>query len=153
MRLLHYNSLGTLTLTDFTGKSVPPYAILSHRWGTNEVLYERVAGGSYHDQLNDDGHRKIRFCGEQAAKDELEYFWIDSCCINKHDRRERSRAINSMFKWYADAEKCYVYLVDVSSDQAPAKQDELLSPSSEDKTNPASQTAWWVPAFRASKWH
>lgn len=128
MRLLHYTSLETLTLTDFTGKSVPPYAILSHRWGADEVLYAHVAGGSYHDQLNGDGYRKIKFCGEQAAKDGLEYFWIDSCCINKHDQRERSRAINSMFKWYADAEKCYVYLVDVSSGQAPAKQDELRSP-------------------------
>jgi hypothetical protein len=27
------------------------------------------------------GYQKIQFCGRQAAKDDLEYFWIDSCCI------------------------------------------------------------------------
>lgn len=29
MRLLHYNALGRLVLTDFHGKTIPPYAILS----------------------------------------------------------------------------------------------------------------------------
>ncbi|KAH7310161.1 hypothetical protein BKA65DRAFT_575546 [Rhexocercosporidium sp. MPI-PUGE-AT-0058] len=29
------------------------------------------------------GYGKIQFCGEQARCDELEYFWVDTCCIDK----------------------------------------------------------------------
>ncbi|KAN0070997.1 hypothetical protein V8E54_011162 [Elaphomyces granulatus] len=29
------------------------------------------------------GHDKIRFCGDQAKRDKLQYFWIDTCCIDK----------------------------------------------------------------------
>jgi hypothetical protein len=27
------------------------------------------------------GYKKIKFCGNQAQKDGLQYFWVDSCCI------------------------------------------------------------------------
>ncbi|KAF2678640.1 hypothetical protein K458DRAFT_394691 [Lentithecium fluviatile CBS 122367] len=40
---------------------------------------------------------------------------INTCCIDKWDRRERSKAINSMFRWYKDAARCYVFLPDVSA--------------------------------------
>jgi hypothetical protein len=42
MRLLHYNALGRLVLTDFRGKLIPPYAILSHRWSDSEILIEDI---------------------------------------------------------------------------------------------------------------
>ena len=29
------------------------------------------------------GYDKIRFCGEQARRDGLQYFWVDTCCIDK----------------------------------------------------------------------
>jgi len=60
------------------------------------------------------GYDKIRFCGEQARRDGLQYFWVDTCCIDKSDSAELSEAINSMFRWYRNAAKCYVYLSDVS---------------------------------------
>jgi hypothetical protein len=50
-------------------------------------------------------------------KDELEYIWIDSCCINRDSGAELGEAINSMFRWYHDAVKCYVYLTDVSTSE------------------------------------
>ncbi|KAH8695884.1 hypothetical protein GQ44DRAFT_744463 [Phaeosphaeriaceae sp. PMI808] len=53
------------------------------------------------------------FCGDQAKKDGLEYFWVDSCCVDKTSSAELSDAINSMFRWYQNAAKCYVYLSDV----------------------------------------
>jgi hypothetical protein len=46
------------------------------------------------------GYAKIRFCGERAAADGLEYFWVDTCCIDKATSVELSTAINSMFCWY-----------------------------------------------------
>lgn len=36
-----------------------------------------------------------------------------SCCIDKSSSAELSEAINSMFRWYRDAEVCYAYLSDV----------------------------------------
>jgi hypothetical protein len=54
-------------------------------------------------------HDKIRFCGEQARRDGMQYFWVDTCCINKSNNNELSEAINSMFRWYLNAVKCYAF--------------------------------------------
>mgnify|MGYP003624114238 CR=1 FL=1 len=61
------------------------------------------------------GYRKFTFCGKQAANDGLRHFWVDSCCINKDSSAELSEAINSIFRWYREAVKCYAYLSDVST--------------------------------------
>jgi heterokaryon incompatibility protein (HET) len=84
------------------------------------------------------GYDKIRFCGEQARRDGLQYFWIDTCCIDKSSSTELQEAINSMFRWYRDAAKCYVYLVDVSR---PAFDADVNS----------SQLPWEL-SFRKSRW-
>jgi hypothetical protein len=116
MRLLQYSSAGEFGLTkDLVGDDlIPPYAILSHTWGldTDEVTFEDLTNGTGKDKT---GYEKIRFCGEQARQDGLEYFWIDTCCINKIYYAELSQAIKSMFRWYRNATRCYVYLSDVSS--------------------------------------
>ena len=133
MRLLHFDQAGRLLSTDFSGKITPPYAILSHRWGDSEVLFVDIANGSYKEK---EGYRKMKFCAEQAAKDQLQYFWIDTCCIDKWNLDELSRSINSMFHWYKCAKKCYVFLPDVSvpTIAAIAQQDN------------------WEASFRASEW-
>jgi tetratricopeptide (TPR) repeat protein len=133
MRLLHFHSSGRLALTDFTGRPIPPYAILSHRWGDFEVLFEDLGNDNYKTKK---GYRKIEFCAERAAQDQLEYFWIDTCCIDKWNLRERSRAINSMFRWYKEATRCYVFLPDVSV-------------STEEEVH---QQSAWEASFRASEW-
>ena len=38
---------------------------------------------------------------------------IDTCCIDKKSSAELSEAINSMFQWYKNSKKCYVFLPDV----------------------------------------
>jgi hypothetical protein len=114
MRLLECNSAGELSLTkDFVGDNVPRYAILSHTWGadTEEVTFKDLMDGTGEGKP---GYEKIRFCGEQAKRDGLQYVWVDTCCIDKSNNNELSEAINSMFRWYRDATKCYVYLSDVS---------------------------------------
>ncbi|KAL1597934.1 hypothetical protein SLS60_008422 [Paraconiothyrium brasiliense] len=45
----------------------------------------------------------------------LEWIWIDSCCIDKSNDDERSEAINSMYQWYARSYVCIVYLEDVDT--------------------------------------
>jgi hypothetical protein len=82
------------------------------------------------------GYEKILFCGEQAACDDIEYFWVDTCCIDKWNLRELSKAINSMFQWYKNAEKCYVFLSDVSTPIAGAQLEQRT----------------WESSFRKSRW-
>jgi hypothetical protein len=59
------------------------------------------------------GYEKICFCVNRAAEDGIEHCWVDTCCIDKSDAAELSSSINSMFRWYQGAAKCYVYLSDV----------------------------------------
>lgn len=116
MRLLYTASDGALRWTEdiIRSEEIPPYAILSHTWGEQEVVF---------DDLKDivgaqrkGGYRKIRFCAQQAKLDGLDYFWIDTCCIDKANNMELSKAINSMFRWYRNAERCYAFLSDVGND-------------------------------------
>ncbi|KAF2995351.1 mediator of RNA polymerase II transcription subunit 13 [Curvularia kusanoi] len=99
---------------EFLGKDRPPYAILSHTWGNDgeEVLFEDIRLGTGRDKT---GYQKLRFCASQARNDGLDYFWVDTCCIDKPSSTELGEAINSMFKWYRDAARCYAYLSDVSA--------------------------------------
>ena len=114
MRLLELKSNGKFSLTKDLVQKIPPYVILSHTWGEDneEVTYKDLAEGTGKEKI---GYKKIQFCGEQAARDRLQYFWTDTCCIDKTNSTELSEAINSMFKWYQDAVVCYVYLSDVQN--------------------------------------
>ncbi|KAH7065088.1 NACHT domain-containing protein [Macrophomina phaseolina] len=75
-----------------------------------EVTFEDLAYRTGKDKA---GYRKIQLCAEQARQDGLQYFWVDTCCIDKANKVELSQATNSMFRWYRDATRCYVYLSDV----------------------------------------
>ncbi|KAH6714735.1 heterokaryon incompatibility protein-domain-containing protein, partial [Leptodontidium sp. MPI-SDFR-AT-0119] len=110
MRLLQYNNGSDFSLTGFFDSDIPKYAILSHRWEAEEAAFEDLQNGTGTKKA---GYEKIRFCGEQARRDGLKYFWVDTCCIDKSSSAERSEAINSVFRWYCQSTKCYVYLSDV----------------------------------------
>jgi len=115
LRLLQRNPDGSIVFRETTGSDVPAYAILSHTWGKEEVTFQDMeAGADMRKTGNKAGWEKIQFCAKQAAADGLQYFWIDTCCIDKKNAVELSAAINSMFRWYQNAARCYVYLSDVS---------------------------------------
>lgn len=112
MRLLKRLRGDDFKLISFNDDNPPPYAILSHTWTEGqEVTYNELVAGTGKDKT---GYDKIRFCGGRAAVDGLEYFWVDTCCIDSWNNDERSVAINSMFQWYQNAARCYVFLSDVS---------------------------------------
>ena len=136
MRLLKLKD-GEFSLVEFVGDNIPRYAILSHTWGADgeEVTFKDLVEGTGKDKA---GYEKIRFCGKQAANDGLQYSWVDTCCIDKLSSTELSEAINSMFRWYYNAAKCYVHLSDVS-----------ICGSIENE--PSFQWTW-KPAFQHSRW-
>jgi ankyrin repeat protein len=136
MRLLQLQD-GGFSLVQFVGSNIPPYAILSHTWGPSneEVTYQDLLSDTGEEKS---GYRKLTFCGEQAAKDGLQYFWIDTCCIDKSSSAELSEAITSMFRWYHNSAKCYVYLSDVLANKRKADCDTF--------------SCTWELVFRTSKW-
>lgn len=136
MHLLKVDTHGELSLIKNFLNNTPRYAILSHTWGEDEdeVTFNDLENRSGEAKP---GYEKIRFCKEQVEQDDLQYFWVDTCCINKTDHSELSEAITSMFAWYRDAAKCYVYLSDVSTRK---------------RSNNSQMERKWEPAFRNSRW-
>jgi hypothetical protein len=128
MRLLRGSNGGELSLTEELLNNIPEYAILSHTWEAEEVYFQDIKDGSGKSKC---GYSKIQFCSNQAKHDGLTYFWVDTCCIDKSSSAVLTEAINSMFRWYRQATKCYVYLADVSTEP----------------TEPP-----WELAFRNSRW-
>src|SRR3569833_173194 len=136
MHLLERSDAGDVCLRKVPlGHDAPPYAILSHTWGAEEeeVSFKALKDGAAENKA---GYAKIRFCGDQAWRDGLRFFWVDTCCINQESSAELQEAINCMFRWYRDAAKCYVYLADVSR------------PTCVDKPGGMA----WESAFRESRW-
>ena len=136
MRLLKRLTDNAIELVSFDDNDVPSYAILSHTWTDGqEVTYNELVAGTGKDKT---GYDKISFCVERAAKDDLQYCWIDTCCIDKSTSDELQTAINSMFRWYQRASKCYVYLSDVQvGDEVKDVQAFPIT---------------WIDAFQRSRW-
>jgi Heterokaryon incompatibility protein (HET) len=136
MRLLNLNHDGSFSLAWFPKDKTPPYAILSHTWGRgedDEVTYKDIIDGTGKKKK---GFQKLQFCGNKAKAYDLHYFWVDTCCIDKSNEKELTTAINSMFRWYRNATRCYVYLSDVSM-------------HSQDRQ---SRNVEWESEFRNSRW-
>ncbi|KAI1792351.1 heterokaryon incompatibility protein-domain-containing protein [Ganoderma leucocontextum] len=113
------------------------YAILSHTWEGQEQTHQEVLAIGARCSTDGTNPRdfvcsKIHQSCVLAETHGFRWVWIDSCCIDKTSSTELSEAINSMFRWYAQAEVCYAYLVDVPS---------------------SSQLAARTSPFRKSRWH
>lgn len=139
MRLINVD---TLRLEDFPGaESAPPYAILSHTWGKGEVSYQDFQNQELAREK--EGFRKIELTCQQAKHDGLQYAWADTCCIDKSSSNELGEAINSMFKWYWNAAKCYTYLEDVPGNCPPlSDNDDFVHP----------RHLQFIDAFEDSRW-
>lgn len=84
----------------------------------------------------EDGLSKIQGRCQQAARDGLQYAWVDSCCIDKTSSAELSEAINSMFEWYRKAAACYTFLADVPGELSVSEHYQKRSASRESQ--------WWT---------
>jgi hypothetical protein len=75
MRLLKTD---TLQLVEFVDRT-PPYVILSHTWGRDEVTFEDLSKLSKAVLRKKAGYAKIEGCCARAAADGYEYIWVDTC--------------------------------------------------------------------------
>ena len=114
MRLLHSKTLELLESSD--GDAII-YAIFSHTWGNEEILFQDIQGLNLQtipaEIKEKAGYKKIQACCAQAERDGFDYVWVDTCCIDKRSSAELSEAINSMYRWYQKSVVCYAYLEDV----------------------------------------
>ena len=94
MRLLNTK---TLEIHEFVHQdSFPPYTILSHTWGDEEVPLQQWQQN--HAQIaHKAGYTKIKATCTQAIHDGLNWVWVDTNCIDKASSAELSKAINSIF--------------------------------------------------------
>lgn len=124
MRLLNTT---THDFREFFDGQIPPYAILSHRWGDDEVSFQEFEAsmmtgpdedymeiGFFHRGDEDEvsfqkfdsgtvmgfgeGRAKIKNCCALAKENGYAWVWIDTCCIDKKSSAEVSEAINSMYR-------------------------------------------------------
>jgi len=115
MRLIHTK---TLEFHEFFSEQVPPYAILSHTWGTEELSLQEFLN-PHRNTKKKQGYIKITCTCRLAQQDGLEYAWVDTCCIDKTSSAELTESINSMYQWYQNAKLCYVHLEDMAPGVAP----------------------------------
>ncbi|KAJ4364901.1 hypothetical protein N0V95_000547 [Ascochyta clinopodiicola] len=80
---------------------------------TSTSFATNVSGVKEDDLLKRRGYAKIVNAAREAKSLGSKYIWIDTCCIDKSSSAELQEAINSMYRWYRDAEVCIVYLEDV----------------------------------------
>ena len=78
MRLLHS---GTLKFTEFYDEDVPKYAILSHRWGREEVSYQSFLDEQHKDSQ---GHKKIGGFCEFARNHGYDWAWVSLFKFSKY---------------------------------------------------------------------
>ncbi|KAI6261326.1 hypothetical protein MCOR19_002361 [Pyricularia oryzae] len=109
MRLINTK---TLRLEQFDDPStLPKYAILSHTWENDEVSFQDIQSIDAARQKK--GFSKIVGIRALALEADIDFAWVDTCCIDKTDSVELGEAINSMYRWYAQAAVCFVYLGDL----------------------------------------
>lgn len=100
MRLLKVDSFFSLERSlELQFFATPPesYAILSHTWGDDEVLFDDISRGIARERS---AFQKFLFAAEEASRNGYLHLWVDSCYIDKSSSAELQEAINSMFRYY-----------------------------------------------------
>lgn len=142
MRLLDTKKLEVVLVRE---DAIPPYAILSHTWGPNEVSLQDMNGfRAKTKQRNREGFKKIIGAAKLAASHTYRWIWIDTCCIDKTSSAELSEAINSMYRWYENARVCYAYIEDSPTDQHEANSNLEAHPDTWTLQNARWATRGWT---------
>jgi hypothetical protein len=77
MRLLKRESGGEIILTRYRDKKSPVVRNTISYLRGEEILLQEVEAGTSEGKH---GRKKIELCVTQAARNCLQYFWVDTCC-------------------------------------------------------------------------
>ncbi|KAF6838836.1 ankyrin repeat-containing protein [Colletotrichum musicola] len=100
-------------------EDAPPYAVLSHTWGYNEIKYQDLAGGKGLP-THKEGHKKLVQACRLAREQGLEYLWCNTYCTDFIDPKEVGQSINSSFQLFRSSTICIAHLVDVDTPSSNA---------------------------------
>ena len=104
------------------------YAILSYCWCASEeqeLRFSEIRNLSIdaaHSLEQHGGYQKVVRCCKKARDDRIEWLWTAPCCVSWQNSTEMSKAVNSMYRWYANSKRCYAYLQDVNK-HTPSTED------------------------------
>ncbi|KAK3686557.1 hypothetical protein LTR37_019696 [Vermiconidia calcicola] len=145
MRLLHTETYELVDVEELAEK--PPYAILSHRWKGKEIVFKDLSSAplSPFERRAESfkSFTKIKEACARAKEHELNYIWIDTCCIDKSSSEELRKELNSMFKWYHEAQICYTFLFDVTFSGRNERMFDSNLKHRKEKENPRDQASEW----------
>ncbi|CAH0053755.1 unnamed protein product [Clonostachys solani] len=158
MRLLNTEIVEVI---EVYGSDIPRYAILSHTWSDGEILIQELEDPRLRDAAWKDLTRKLpkgmrenkRRAFDKLVKSTMiarqrgyDHIWVDTCCIDKSSSAELSEAINSMYRWYAEASACYAYLADVP----PAGTEDIFQQASKFRQSRWFTRGWTLQELIAS---
>lgn len=114
MRLINVKSE---KFSEFSNPIPHKYAVVSHCWN-HATADSEVRHKEYHASLSPQDEQKAKWKKVQMARriasdHGLEWFWLDTCCIDHSSSAEVEEAINSMYDWYDGSNECYVFMPDV----------------------------------------
>ncbi|KAK4215806.1 hypothetical protein QBC37DRAFT_418571 [Rhypophila decipiens] len=123
---MHLLNTQTLQLEEHID-NIPPYVILSHTWGDQEVSYQEMMMTTPQSPETQQkaGYTKILATCHLAQQiliypdepisqgNRISHVWIDTCCIDKSSSAHLTENINSMYEFYTRARLCIVHLVDL----------------------------------------
>ncbi|KAF8204558.1 hypothetical protein BJ912DRAFT_921 [Pholiota molesta] len=91
------------------------FAILSHTWQSNEIVYRDTLPGAQPYQERPEYQKVDQFCRVALKDHGVSFAWIDTLCINKDSSSELDESIQSMYKWYQNSFICITHLPDTTS--------------------------------------
>ncbi|KAM3420458.1 hypothetical protein BST61_g3728 [Cercospora zeina] len=119
MRLIHTTFIA---FCEFEGAQIPDYAVISHRWASDEISCQIFQDTAVEDRVGSGWAKIIEGC-RMARSRKIRWLWIDTCCIDKRSSAELTESVNAMFKYYQQSRQCFVFLPDVHA--VPADSAEL----------------------------
>ncbi|GAB7343107.1 hypothetical protein MBLNU457_1185t1 [Dothideomycetes sp. NU457] len=148
MYLINAYSLQLKYFVDLDDPGRRPFAALSHRWGSSEeeLTFQEIETEVYLRPIsvkNKPGYKKLREAARTAKEENLEWIWVDTCCIDKKSSAELQESINSMWRIYSTAALCMVYM----NDTTESFEDEHELPPWQESSKPISKTS-----FEQSQW-
>ena len=95
------------------------YRVLSQEWSAAGYAFGDQNMAEQQRSSREQSVEKLKRFRNAAASHKYKYIWLDTCCIDQKNPVELTRAINSMYRWYAEAERCFVYLYDYDLKDKP----------------------------------